>query len=66
MRASSRVGTERADRYPMSQAGEPLNVANIRKYNSGIMKDRMWIIETNKVSVPFLYLCLVRKTRYIE
>tara|TARA_B100001250_G_C19222383_1_gene538529 strand:- start:390 stop:542 length:153 start_codon:yes stop_codon:yes gene_type:complete len=50
----------------MSQAGEPLNVANIRKYNSGIMKDRMWIIETNKVSVPFLYLCQVRKTRYIE
>ena len=50
----------------MSQAGEPLNVANIRKYKSGIMKDRMWIIETNKVSVPFLYLCQVRKTRYIE
>ena len=44
-------------------AGEPLNVAKNRNQPNGTMNERIWNIETDKVSVPSLNRNQVSRTR---
>ena len=55
--------TELHGRKRGTHAGEPLNVANNRNQVNGSINERIWIMKTDKVSVPSLNRCQVSPTR---